>query len=42
MKMRLLLAFVTVVMATLGMAATVPAQTPSRKVLEITASSFKF
>ena len=42
MKIRLVLAFVLVVLATLGFTATVPAQTPSRKVFEITASSFKF
>jgi len=42
MKIRLVLAFVLVVLATLGITVTVPAQTPSRKVIEITASSFKF
>src|SRR5688572_15525700 len=42
MKIRLGFSLVLVALATLGVTVSVPAQTPSRKVFEITASSFKF
>jgi len=42
MKCRLVLIGLLVVAVTLGTAAAVPAQTPTRKVFEITMTSFKF
>jgi uncharacterized cupredoxin-like copper-binding protein len=42
MKLRALLALGLVFATTLGLAASVPAQTPNRKVIEVTLTSFKF
>jgi uncharacterized cupredoxin-like copper-binding protein len=42
MRFRVLLAALLLVGVTLGVATAVPAQTPSRKVIEVTLTSFKF
>jgi plastocyanin len=42
MKIRALLALALVFATTLGFAASVPAQTPAQKVIEVTLTSFKF
>ncbi len=42
MRTRVLLTGLLVTAATLGITATVPAQTPSRKVIEVTTTSYKY